>query len=72
MVQSAAGARYSFVVSKQRNEALFLGTNLADSGAGKAYQLWTLVGKIVVPDDMVRGYGRPRSGSPARSTPPPS
>ena len=56
--QSAAGARYSFVVSKQRNEALFLGTNLPDPGAGKAYQLWTLVGKTVVPDDMVRGYGQ--------------
>lgn len=58
VVESAAGARYSFVISKQRNEALFLGTNLPDPGAGKAYQLWTLVGETVVPDDMVRGYGQ--------------
>ncbi len=46
-------------MSKQRNEALFLGTNLANPGAGKAYQLWTLdAAEKPVPDDMVRGYGQ--------------
>ena len=46
-------------MSKQRNEALFLGTDLADPGPGKAYQLWTLdAQKNRFPDAMVRGYGR--------------
>lgn len=59
VVQNAGGARYSFVMSKQRNEALFLGTDLADPGRGKAYQLWTIdAQQKPVPDDMVRGYGR--------------
>ncbi len=59
VVRNVDGARYSFVMSKQRNEALFLGTNLADPGRGKAYQLWTLdAQQTAVPDDMVRGYGR--------------
>ena len=58
VIESVQGARYSFVVSKQRNEALFLGTNLPDPGTGKAYQLWTLAGETVMPDDMVRGHGR--------------
>ncbi len=45
-----AGARYSFVVSKERNAALFLGTDLADPGAGKELQLWTLQGRQAFPD----------------------
>ena len=57
VVQTKDGARYSFVVSQQRNEALFLGTDLANPGPGKAYQLWTLAGTTVTPDAVVRGYG---------------
>lgn len=52
---------YSFVVSRERDEALFLGTDLSDPGAGKTYQLWTVVGSgppapnaLTVPD----GSGR--------------
>ena len=58
IASSTGGARYSFVISQQRNEALFLGTDLANPGSGMAYQLWTLEGKTVTPDAMVRGYGR--------------
>ena len=53
------GASYSFVFSKERNEALFLGTDLADPGPGKTYQLWTVAGKNPpAPNALVRGYGR--------------
>ena len=47
------GAQYSFVVSKQRNAALFIGTDLANPGADKAYQLWTLQGRKAFPDALV-------------------
>jgi anti-sigma-K factor RskA len=50
---TAAGALYTFVVSKQRNEALFIPTDLADPGAGKTYQLWTLEGRRAFPDATV-------------------
>lgn len=57
--ESAGGAVYSFVFSKQRNEGLFLGTNLGDPGAGKTYQLWTVVDpKAPTPNALVSGYGR--------------
>lgn len=57
--QSVGGAVYSFVFSKQRNEALFLGTNLGDPGAGKTYQLWTVVDpKAPTPNALVSGYGQ--------------
>jgi anti-sigma factor RsiW len=52
------GARYSFVVSKERDSALFIGTDLPDPGPGKTYQLWTLAGQTASPDHLVRGYGR--------------
>ena len=44
------GAQYCFVVSKQRNAAFFIGTDLANPGAGKTYQLWTLQGRTAFPD----------------------
>lgn len=47
------GAQYSFVVSKQRNAALFLGSDLPNPGAGKTYQLWTLQGRRAFPDALV-------------------
>ena len=50
---SRDGAQYSFVVSKQRNTALFIGTELADLGADKRYQLWTLQGRTALPDALV-------------------
>ena len=57
--RTEGAAVYSFVFSKSRNEALFLGTNLADPGAGKTYQLWTAVGKKPpTPNALVSGSGR--------------
>lgn len=50
---SRNGAQYSFVVSKQRNAALFIGTDLASPGADKTYQLWTLQGRTALPDALV-------------------
>ncbi len=59
VTQQSNGAQYSFVVSKQRNEALFLGTDLADPGAGRRYQLWTVTtDPSPTPDALVTGYGR--------------
>ena len=36
------GTPVTFVVSRQRNEALFLGNDLPDPGSGRTYQLWIL------------------------------
>ena len=43
-VSDANGTTVSFVVSRLRNEALFVGNDLAEPGAGSVYQLWTLDG----------------------------
>lgn len=56
--QTKGTAVYSFVYSKQRNEALFLGTGLADPGAGRSYQLWTVRAAGPVPNALVGGFGR--------------
>jgi anti-sigma factor RsiW len=59
LTRTTGGARYSFVVSRQRGEALFLGTDLPDPGPERTYQLWTLdAAEQPVPDDLVRGFGR--------------
>jgi Anti-sigma-K factor rskA/Putative zinc-finger len=59
LTRTAGGARYSFVVSRQRGEALFLGTDLPDPGPDRTYQLWTLdAAEQPVPDDLVRGFGK--------------
>ena len=38
------GGRCTFIVSKQLNRALYLGTNMPDPGQGRHYQLWTATG----------------------------
>jgi Anti-sigma-K factor rskA len=38
------GGRCTFMVSKQLNRALYLGTNMPDPGPGRHYQLWTATG----------------------------
>jgi hypothetical protein len=43
-VSDVNGTSVSFVVSKQRNEALFIGNALAEPSAGSVYQLWTVDG----------------------------
>jgi hypothetical protein len=50
ITQTRDGGRFTFVVSKQRNQALLLSGDLPDLGAGKVYQLWTLQGRRATPD----------------------
>jgi hypothetical protein len=40
----SGGGQATFVVSRQLNRALFIGTNLPDPGPNKRYQLWTTTG----------------------------
>ncbi len=51
----ANGAQVSFVVSKSQNRALFVGGDLPSPGRGKTYELWTLSGPTVTPDNLVGG-----------------
>ena len=61
----AKGGQASFVVSKQLNRALFIGTELPDPGPSNRYQLWIATGSSlqeltgVFPDNQVseRGSG---------------
>lgn len=65
VAQLAKGGQASFVVSKQLNRALFIGTELPDPGLDNRYQLWTATGSSlkqltgVFPDNQVseRGSG---------------
>jgi anti-sigma factor RsiW len=50
ITQARDGGRFTFVVSKQRNQALLLSGDLPDPGPGKVYQLWTLQGRQATPD----------------------
>lgn len=49
------GAPVSYVVSKQRNQALFLGNDLRNPGSDKTYQLWTLRGKDATSQGLTGG-----------------
>ena len=51
----ANGAQVSFVVSKSQNRALFVGGDLPSPGPGKTYELWTMHGRTVTPDNLVAG-----------------
>jgi anti-sigma factor RsiW len=46
------GAPVSFVVSKARDQALFLGDDIPSPGDGKAYQLW-IIGAEITPNALV-------------------
>ena len=50
----------SFVVSKHRNEALFIANNLPDPGPNTTYELWTLKGDAATPAGLVRQGGNVR------------
>jgi anti-sigma factor RsiW len=54
------GARVSFVVSKQLNEALFIASNLPNPGPDRTYQLWTIRGGAPTPAGLVRTGGNVR------------
>jgi hypothetical protein len=44
VVDISGGGQATFVVSRQLNRALFIGTNLPNPGPNKRYQLWTTTG----------------------------
>ena len=46
------GSSVSFVVSKARDQAVFLGDDLPSPGAGKAYQLW-MIGTAITPNAVI-------------------
>ena len=50
------GAPVSFVVSKARDQALFLGDDIPSPGEGKAYQLW-MIGTEITPNALVAQGG---------------
>lgn len=49
------GASVSYVVSRQRKQALFLGSELQDPGANKVYQLWTISGEDATSQGLTGG-----------------
>jgi anti-sigma-K factor RskA len=51
------GANVSYVVSKERNQAVFLGDNLQPPGDDKVYQVWTIQGKQPTSQGLVEGTG---------------
>ena len=51
-----SGARFSFVVSKSLNRALFVSDNLPAAGTGKVYELWT-VAEAPIRDATFQGGG---------------
>ena len=53
-------ASVTYVVSKQRNQAMFVSTNLADPGTGATYQLWTVKGTVATSAGLVRAGGTVR------------
>ena len=54
------GAPVSFVVSRVRNQALFIASELPDPGKNLTYQLWILKGAAATPADLVRTGGTVR------------
>ena len=47
------GAPVSFVVSKERDQALFLGDGVTAPADGKVYQLWMINGNQITPNALV-------------------
>ncbi len=70
LTQTRDGANYTFVVSKQRNEALLIPNNLSNPGPDKVFQLWTLQGRQATPDATMAAGSKSQwfTGSIADST----
>ena len=51
------GANVSYVVSKERNQAVFLGDDVQSPGDDKVYQLWTIEGDDPTSQGLVSGGG---------------
>jgi anti-sigma-K factor RskA len=49
------GAPVSYVVSRERNQALLVGTDVRSLGADKVYQVWTLVGEDATSQGLMDG-----------------
>lgn len=56
-VTKVNGAQVSYVVSLQRDQALFLGKGLEDPGADRTYELWVVRGEAATPAGLVREGG---------------
>lgn len=54
------GATVRYVVSKQRDQALFLGSNLADPGPNQIYQLWLIKGGVATSAGLLTTGGTVR------------
>jgi anti-sigma factor RsiW len=54
------GTPVSFVVSKERNQALFIANGLPEPPKDSVYQLWTLTGETARPDELIRDGGSVR------------
>ena len=54
------GARVSYLVSKQREQALFIANDLPAPGSNRTYQLWTLKENAAMPAGLVRTGGNVR------------
>lgn len=67
---SVGGSTVTYVVSKQRDQAMLVSSDLADPGAGKTYQLWTLKGTVATSAGLVRAGGNVRQwfGVPVRDS----
>jgi hypothetical protein len=60
LTDTVNGSPVSFVVSKERNEALFIANNLADPGPNTTYELWTLKGDAATQAGLIRQGGNVR------------
>ena len=47
----------SYVISEERNQAVFLGDDLQSPGSDKVYQLWTIQGQDPTSQGLVTGSG---------------
>lgn len=50
-----AGAPVSYVVSKERNQAVFVGDGVQSPGEGKTFQLWTIEGEQPTSQGLMAG-----------------
>jgi anti-sigma factor RsiW len=52
---SRNGGQVSFVASKSLNRAMFVATDLPEAGAGKRYQLWTIIDRPIADNQLDGG-----------------
>ena len=52
------GTQVSYVVSQDRNQAMFIAANLPDPGTDTTYQLWIFTGKTATPAGVIANSGQ--------------